>query len=187
MDKLEKYIQKNRSAFDADRPSPKVWERLDEKLHEKPVRLVPVSRVWWVAASLSTVIVGLLAVLLLGTETQEAATSPPTLAAFSPELAEAESYYEMVIHRKQTSLQAYDLQRLDWPSDPQADLRELRSEYEELKTTLFQTGNPQPVMAAMIENLRARMQLLSRELELLEKYERQIEKTKNTEYDEKAS
>lgn len=191
MDNLEKFIKTNRASFDSETPRSELWERLAEELEEeeKNVRMVPLERLWWVAASFSVVVMGLLAFILLNQQPEmqgNQAVSQPALEDISPEVAEAEGYYQSAIYKKVLSLNQYDLQAMDWPSNPKEELETLDAEYQELKAALFEEANPGPVTNAMIENLRTRLQILSTELELLEAYQQKINQSKNTENDEKA-
>ncbi len=180
MDNLEKFIKQNRSDLDIDGPSPKVWTKISEDLAHKPrpVRMVPITQVWKVAATFLLIIFGMLAVYLAQIpETGSPNHQITSLEMISPELAEAEGYYDQVIGQKQKVLESYDLEKINWPSNPKAELVSLQQEYEAMKKDLFKEVNPQPVTAVMIVNLRTRLEILSKELQLLEAYQKQKNKT----------
>ncbi len=60
---LEKFISENRSAFDADSPDPRIWEKVKERLDPKgskkvaPVRSIPIKR--WVSIAAAVFVFGL--------------------------------------------------------------------------------------------------------------------------------
>jgi hypothetical protein len=59
---LEKFILENRSAFDADTPDPRVWEKISERMDpvdsrkEAPVRSMPVKR--WLSVAAAVFVLG---------------------------------------------------------------------------------------------------------------------------------
>ncbi|WP_250631864.1 hypothetical protein [Rhodoflexus caldus] len=183
-DKIEKFISQNREAFDSEEPDAKVWASIQKGMQQgKSVRMVPLYRLWQVAASI---------ILLLGTgigwlvyenrqlQKNAASTFPTndavtvTLDQIAPELAEAEDFYTRQIQLKSDELSRYDLKKLGVGKDYETELKKLNEAYGELKNDFYKTGS-QRVVEAMIQNLQYRMELLNKQLEILEKVQKQTQ------------
>ncbi len=181
-DEIEKFITQNREAFDSEAPDAKVWVSIQKGMQQgKSVRMVPLYHLWQVAASI---------IVLLGTgigwlmyenrQLQEnAASTLPTndairvtLDQIAPELAEAEDFYTRQIQLKSDELSHYDLKKLGVGKDYETELKKLNEAYGELKNDFYKTGS-QRVVEAMIQNLQYRMELLNKQLEILEKVQKQ--------------
>lgn len=188
-DNIEKFITQNREAFDSEEPDMKVWAAIQKGMKQgKSVRMVPMYRLWQVAASI---------ILLLGTgigwliyenkQLQKNAALPlsanaaltVTLDQIAPELAEAEDFYTRQIQLKSTELSRYDLKKLGLAKDYETELKKLNEAYDELKNDFYKTGSER-VVEAMIQNLQYRMELLNKQLEILEKVQKQtLQKNEN--------
>lgn len=91
----------------------------------------------------------------------------------APELAEVEVYYTSQINSKREELSEYDLKvlGLDETREIDRELARLDSSYTRLKNQLYTTPNTDQVMAAMVQNLQIRIEVLNRQLEVLKKIE----------------
>jgi hypothetical protein len=182
-DKLSKFIARNREAFEEEGPPDSVWEKLSSQLgpfdkqvgHEaKVLPLHPQVRFWrYVAAVLLVTASGLSVYIYNREKMMPMAEAPPKLQELAPELAQAEAYYTSQIAEKSTQLSKYDLRAMGLGENPEADLRALDSSYQQLKRQLlgYKGANNQQLVAAMIQNLQIRMQLLNEQLEVLKKIE----------------
>ena len=189
MDKFEKYILKQKEAFDNAEPQDQIWERISAKLDEKQskqkqVRLVPITRIWQVAAVFVGIIVCMIAFqIYYNTKTDR------TLAINSndksreiiwedidPELAEAEQFYFMQINEKQEELQKYMSEGIKTDSEIERYMSELDVAYKDLKNELAVNNNEQ-VVSELIRNLQIRIDLLNQQLDVLKQIE-QLKKEK---------
>ena len=156
-DQFEKFIMENRSAFDDAEPSEKLWNGIDQKLEKKTV---PMNIIWKVAAVLflvSTV------VLLLDRQAPALEVGP----LLSQEFLEAEDYYVTMINQRKELIR----QQLS-PEDEKAfllEINDLDAMYLDLKETYQSNASSERVMDAMINNLQLRLDILNRQLEILEK------------------
>ncbi|PKV66692.1 hypothetical protein [Pontibacter ramchanderi] len=107
--------------------------------------------------------------LAVATET----AGQPSVYQVAPELAEVEVYYTSQINSKREELSEYDLKVLGLDETRQIDneLARLDSSYTRLKNQLQTTPNTDQVMAAMIQNLQIRIEVLNHQLEVLKKIE----------------
>jgi hypothetical protein len=101
MDNLEKFIKQNKNAFDEE-PSAELWNKISgqlqtEKQPAKIVRMMPIQRVWQIAAGFAALLVfGLALQWLYFAKQNEGLTAfktPPPVEQLVPELAEAEKFY----------------------------------------------------------------------------------------------
>lgn len=186
MDKFEKYILNQKEAFDSAEPQDQVWARIAAKLDEKQggqkqVRLVPIKRLWQVAAVFVGIIVCMIGFQIYyntqqknelaintGNKTQET-----TWEDIDPELAEAEQFYFMQIEEKREELQKYNTEGLKTDGEIEQYMSELDVAYKDLKNELAVNNNEQ-VVSELIRNLQIRIDLLNQQLEML----KQIDKIK---------
>src|SRR5712672_3372791 len=86
---LEKFILENRSAFDADSPDPRIWEKISDRLDPKdskkeaPVRSMTFKR--WIAVAAAVCVFGLTTVLYY---TRHQSKTQPDLTEGKPVKAE---------------------------------------------------------------------------------------------------
>lgn len=154
-DQLEKYIMEHRDAFDDAEPSQNLWNEIDQKLDKKKTNF---SVVWKVAAVLF-----LVSTVVLLVDRQEDSMSGPVL---SQEFMEAEDYYvSMIAQRRQLITEKLT------PEQEEAflsEINDLDSMYLELKKTYEVNASNERIMDAMINNLQLRLDILNRQLEILE-------------------
>ncbi|MEM8909297.1 MAG: hypothetical protein AAGD05_15735, partial [Bacteroidota bacterium] len=168
-DNLEKFISENRSDFDREIPSLKVWAAIDKKVNGKETQPPPVTksrRLWrysWIAASVA---------LLLATGTaiglqlnQGESNSMASLGDFSSEYAEMEQYYQSQIQEKVAQLASYDDN-----NTVRKDLLQVDEFMEELKNELQEApkGNEEKIINAMIHNYQTKIDILERVLERIQ-------------------
>ena len=178
MSKLEKFIQQNRQEFDSQEPRPDLWRDIETRLHaEKPPIRATVRPLWFrtplmrYAAAAMVVLVAGYGIYQLGrySKQSEIAANPATLAQVNPELAQAETYYTALISEQQLLLNPQELQSLGLADDFSSDLASLDSTYKNLKTALLTEPNKDPVVAAMIQNLQLRVEIIRQQIETLQR------------------
>ena len=160
-DNMEQFIRENRAAFDDLEPSSHVWEHIDRSLPVKRgARIIRWQR-FAVAASI-LLLVGLVGFFSFQQGKQQGVAI--TLAEISPELGEAEAYYQSEINNKMALLAS-----LAPDHEVTHDLKEAESFLQELKTELkdVSPGEREIVIQAMIENYRTRLDILERVLDRL--------------------
>ncbi|WP_026998426.1 hypothetical protein [Eisenibacter elegans] len=87
------------------------------------------------------------------------------------ELKEAETYYASLVSQKQAEIKAHLVQTDEMDTDLALALDELDQMYKELKKELPQTLEQDRIVGMMIENLQKRVELLNRQLQVLQKIE----------------
>lgn len=177
MSKLEKFIQKNRQEFDAWEPSDQLWGKLAKGLDDSPgtglpvktVRMVPIARVWQIAAGFVLILVAALTIqyYLSQNDQQSAVAARQSLEQIAPELAEVEQFYTQQVKLKRQELQQSGAHKLGMDKDVDRELSSLDSAYSDLKLELYKTGS-QEVIDVMIQNLLFRVDILNKQMDALQ-------------------
>jgi hypothetical protein len=181
-DGLEKFVNKNRAAFDFNAPSFDLWENIEKELtnqnEEKIARMLAISspknsfrkqmiRYGSIAA------VGLLLFTIgavVGNQwtNRDASTADVqvSLSDVSDEYAEAEAYYTQKVNASILELKKYKYEN---DSGVLKDIEELDAAFQELKTELGQSNafSKEEIVQAMIENYQMKIEILERVLERL--------------------
>ncbi|MFT2007411.1 hypothetical protein ACMA1I_01945 [Pontibacter sp. 13R65] len=195
-DSLKDFVKQNREEFDVFEPRPELWQEICKELPATQKEAKMIRFTFGENTSFSTdfafmriaaavlLLLGCGLTLLLtkqnmGTNARTvAATEQVPISRIAPELIEVEAYYTSLINSKKNELSAYDLKVLGLDEEQSIDreLQRLDSNYKELKNQLYTTPNTEKVMGAMIQNLQIRIEVLNRQLEVLEKIE-QLQQT----------
>lgn len=159
-DQLEKFIMENRNAFDDASPDDKVWKGIDQKLGKK-VTMWPT--IWKVAAMLF-----MASTIFLMIDRNDSA---PEELILSEEFNQAEDYYVTLISQRKQAIK----EQLSPEQEQQflVEIDQLDSMYLELKKTYQTNASNDRVMDAMISNLQLRLDILNKQLEILENIKNQ--------------
>ncbi len=155
-DQLEQFIMNNKDAFNDADPSEKVWKGINKKLGRNNGFLQVVWKVAAILFMVSTIY------LLMEKNFQESQAGPQ----FSEEFRQAEDYYTQLISVKRMEIQ----EKLS-PEEQKELLEEIDQLdvlYIELKETYQTNAASERIVDAMISNLQLRLQILSKQLEILE-------------------
>ena len=183
MDKFEKYILNQKEVLDSETPKDEVWERIATKLDEKQgrqkqVRLVPITRLWQVAAVFVGIIVCMVSFQIYYNtkinnnlaNNRNKQVLETNLETIPPELEEAEQFYFMQINEKREELQKFNTQGIRTDGEIEKYMSELDVAYKDLKNELVVNQNEQ-VVSELIRNLQIRIDLLNQQLEVLKQIE----------------
>ena len=185
-DNLDRFIKQNRSHFDEEQPSEKLWEQIEKGL--QPKRHVPVRSLkqrWWTAAA---------AVILFATaatayfifkkddpENQAVvknnSVAPPDhevakdadIAAIDPVYAQQAARFSLLIDEKQKELKAIQNDEPSLYKKFSFDIQRLDSTYTLLKQQLPVNPNKEELLEAMIYNLQLQIELLNQQLSIIQK------------------
>lgn len=185
-DPLEAFVRQNRRAFDSATPAADLWARIEAELgqplpQQNPLGttatpLVParphriLRPALWQAAATIALLAGFF--WLVGQPVPQREGAPQasiSLEQYSNELAQADAAYGKLISQRRAeivSLRAYEPELVD---EFLKDLDELDAGYYRLREELTTAPNTEAVIRAMIQNLRLRIDVLSRQLEVLER------------------
>lgn len=176
MDELEKYIRKNRDAFEHTEPIEGHEARFMQRLEaaQSNTRKNKAILFWRVAAAVIVLVVLAVSVLIPRFNSPaDVHYRATTLGDVSSDMADVEHYYQSRLSEEYDKIDQLS------KSDPVVksyldELDKLNTEYQRLEATLYESGSHKKVVLAMIENFRMR-------LDLMEKLEKQ--KNLNTKND----
>ena len=171
MSQIEKFISKNREAFDQEVPPLRVWAKLDRALEDqgrqRSIGSFPLRRFLSMAAAVA-VLIG--AGVLVGFFLSENGQTPvPALVqsepALPPAYREAEDYYRHQYQEKVSQLANY-------PIDPgfEKDLIQFEQVMQTLKTELQKApkGNEERIVQAIIQHYQLKIDILQRVLDRIQ-------------------
>lgn len=132
--------------------------KLDNAL---PQKKKPVAMLWKVAASIAILLIAGTTGYFLseGKLTKQVLSTEVTLGSFSPELEKIENYYTANINLQLSTL-TYDAQSKDLVEGYMARLQDLDKAYDGLNSELNTYGPSEATIAALIDNLKIRLELL---------------------------
>lgn len=172
MDNLEKFITENRSTFEEELPT-NLWDKIAKDLDKteikvapKTTQMVPIKRIWQLAAGFAALLMVGLAVQF--TYLQQQYAQKPSVEQLVPELAEAEKFYLAQIQHTRMIVQKSNLKDIGMENDLQ-EIDNLGKTYKELKSEYYQSGNREAVISAMIQNLQLQAEILDKKLQIIQK------------------
>lgn len=192
--RLEKFIQDNREAFDNDEPRPQLWKDLQAKVAEnrKDDRVFHLSFLRWTAAAAVVImVVGMFYYLLqnptnttiAGGEHSSSPASPDqVLNELNPTYAKEVYHFTQLIELKQSELKQIEKEHPELYSQFVKDINRLDSSYQALKTELPKNANRELLLEAMIQNLKLQTELLNQQLSIIKQLNQ-----KNTKENENVS
>ncbi|WP_425392479.1 hypothetical protein [Ekhidna sp.] len=160
-DQLEKFIIENRDAFDDASPSENAWQQIDRRLDKK-------SSLWPLMWKVAAVLFMASTIYLMIDRNSATVEDGPIL---SEEFTQAEDYYVSLISQKRQLIK----EQLT-PEQHQeflVEIDQLDAMYVELKKTYQTNASNDRVMDAMISNLQLRLDILNKQLDILQSIKNQ--------------
>ena len=202
-DRLKEFVSEHRDEFDVFEPRPDLWQNICQETQAPRKEAKVISIKFGERASFSAdflfMRVAAAIVLLLGcgltlflmkqntpdTSTMVAASEQKVISNIAPEIVEVEAYYVSQIEEKKSELSEYDKKVLGLGDQKEIDreLARLDSSYLVLKKQLYTTPNTEEIVEAMVQNLQIRIEVLNRQLEVLQSIKK-MERTINAELKE---
>ena len=176
-DKLEKFVAENREAFDTESPRNEVWDNIESGLIWKDRKSAMGAGIVWKAAAVILLVVSTFLVIQQVNLRNEIDQMEAGLH-LSEEFRNAEMYYVDIISQKKELVSSFEIDDVQVSNEFEDDIKKLDMIYEELKEEL-KNNNNEFVLDAMIKNLQLRVEVLNRQLEILEIIEQSKE---NEEY-----
>ncbi len=168
-DSLERFIVNNREAFDDLEPTAEVWQKIRKKRSYKD----KVVNVLWRVAAVVLLVSTVLLILERGNDQERGAQE----RGLTDEFSKVEDYYtSLIIHKKQEILNSKN------PSLRRGfliEIERLDEQYEKLKETYLEQNAGDMLTDAMINNLKLRIQILNKQLEILNQMNKDQENEKS--------
>ena len=185
-DNLDRFIKQNRSHFDEEQPSEKLWKQIEKGL--QPKRHVPVRSLkqrWRTAAAadiqFATAATAYFIFKKDDPENQAVvknnSVAPPDhevakdadIAAIDPVYAQQAARFSLLIDEKQKELKAIQNDEPSLYKKFSFDIQRLDSTYTLLKQQLPVNPNKEELLEAMIYNLQLQIELLNQQLSIIQK------------------
>ncbi|MFT4032343.1 MAG: hypothetical protein QM669_07975 [Siphonobacter sp.] len=181
-DNLERFIRDNREEFDAFEPPMGLWGDIERRLPEpifpaeetKEVKIIPLvsqkksrfGKGWQIAAGV-ILLLGL--GFFAGQYFVKPANTDPVIAKVSPEEGETAFRYASLIESKREEIRAIEASNPGLYHDFTAEIERLELDYQNLRTELPKTPNQGELVEAMIQNLQMQLDILNRQLLIINK------------------
>lgn len=174
--RLEKFIEDNREAFDSEEPRPQLWRDLQAKVAEnkKDDRVLHLSFLRWTSVAAVVILVaGMLFYLRPKNEGNElvnnssSVTADQVLKELDPTYAKEVYHFTQLIELKQSELKQIEKEHPELYSRFVKDINKLDSSYQALKTELPKNANRELLLEAMIQNLKLQTELLNQQLSII--------------------
>lgn len=172
-DRLERFVRDNRDGFDVFLPQDSLWDRIENSIPSAPAE--PQKKVkrlsspyfdWRIAAG---VILALGTGYLFYLNNEYGVTRDPGVALKVPAYAREFNQYNTLIDEKRSEIIKLASNNPELYRDFSADLKSLENSYQNLKSDLGNAPNQEALIRAMIENLQFQVDLLNRQLNILQR------------------
>ncbi len=181
-DTLERFIRDHREAFDLFEPGEGLWQKIEGKLaapetipltgpatEDKPVALSRrYTSLLFGRAVAACLILGLVISCFLYLDRKYGVTRDPKVAFAMPAYAEEFNRYTQDIHKKRAQLSRLTSHNPELYREFSADLGNLEKSYRALRSDLSRSPDRQALVKAMVSNLQWQIDLLNRQLQILE-------------------
>jgi hypothetical protein len=170
MDNLEKFIRENRESFNDREPSTDLWHKIDRDLDGIEGKQLSIGNYIWKAAAmiLFAVVVGLLVEREFIGNSEMAMIEMPGSEEPNITFNEVEDYYFQVINQKQAMISRIIEETPIVDKGLLKEIDQLDSTYQVLKNNLTDV-NDDRILDAMVINLQMRIDILNRQLNVLER------------------
>lgn len=166
--KLENFVKENRKAFDVMEPSAALWSKIELTLNTKQETTKKIKKkssnlFLWLSSAAAILLVFGLGYIYLSKRFQKEST----LADVNQVYARKDVQYASLITEKKDSLAIFASVNPELYRKFTSDLALLDDEYNRLKLELSGSANPSFIIAAMIKNREAQLQVLKQQLQII--------------------
>ncbi|MFT7032990.1 MAG: hypothetical protein ACJA2S_001491 [Cyclobacteriaceae bacterium] len=161
-DNLEKFFSENKNEFDSLEPKNALWSKIESNLEERE-KSYDYSWAWKVAAVLFLISTLVLLFRNDKLEVEQVEEEVSSNEGYNSQLIEVEGYYTKMISTKKKEIAKYNISNPELLVDSNLD-----SMYTDLKNNLKINQKDDRLINAMIRNLQLRVDILNRQLNILE-------------------
>ena len=176
---LEQFIQNNREAFNNCEAPAGLWDKIDQSLGKenkaKPeadeiiIKFKKSSisklKMWAMAASL-TVLVGYVLAFYMNNKSN---STEQIIADVAPQYGDKMIQYTSLIESKRVEIKQIETHDPEMYKEFASEIEKLNQDYQSLQTELSQTPNQEDLVKAMVQNLQVQLDILNRQLKIIEK------------------
>jgi len=169
-DNLEKFVKDNRSEFDSIEARDAIWKNIHSELDASEKSNSKI--MFWRAAA---VILFIFSVGITFYANKNPSVNNINDVVYDSEFLNTEKYYSSVINERQKLIVLAGNAYPEIESDFELDWKVLDDSYIQLKED-YANNQSSEISDALVQNLRARVDLLNRQIEILESIERDEKK-----------
>ncbi len=176
---LEQFIQNNREAFDNCEAPAGLWDKIDKSLgkeirhNAEPDEIIikfkksSISKlkIWAMAASL-TLLIGYVSVFYLNNKSD---STEQIIAQVAPQYGDKMVQYTSLIETKREEIKQIETHDPEMYKEFATEIEKLNLDYQNLQTELSQTPNQEDLVKAMVQNLQVQLDILNRQLKIVER------------------
>lgn len=177
--KLEQIIQNNREAFDNCEAPAGLWDKIDKSLGKEIIQNLEADEVvfkfkkssisrfksWAIAASV-LLVMSYLSIFYLNNKSD---TIEQIIADVAPQYGDKMVQYTSLIESKREEIKQIETHDPVMYKEFATEIEKLNQDYQNLQTELSQTPNQEDLVKAMIQNLQVQLDILNRQLKIIEK------------------
>ena len=177
--KLEQIIQNNREAFDNCEAPAGLWDKIDKSLGKEIIQNSEADEVvfkfkkssisrfksWAIAASV-LLVMSYLSIFYLNNKSD---TIEQIIADVAPQYGDKMVQYTSLIESKREEIKQIETHDPVMYKEFATEIEKLNQDYHNLQTELSQTPNQEDLVKAMIQNLQVQLDILNRQLKIIEK------------------
>lgn len=176
---LEEYIQNNRETFNNCEVPAGLWDKIEVSLGKENIQKsgsdeivikfkkssISKLKIWAMAASILLVI-GYLSVFYLNNKSD---TTEQIIAEVAPQYGNKMIQYTSMIESKRVEIKQIETHDPEMYKEFASEIEKLNQDYKNLQTELSRTPNQEDLVKAMIQNLQVQLDILNRQLVIIEK------------------
>ena len=180
--KLERFIRDNREDFDHHEVPVGLWAKIDKSLGEDKSEQLSVEntetcnqtavkiirnwrKIWAIAASI-ILLIGCFSVFYLKNSPE---STEQIVAEVAPQYNDKMVQYASLIETKREEIKAIEIHDPVMYKEFATEIEKLNQDYQNLQDELPQTPNQGELVEAMIQNLRVQLDILNRQLIIIQK------------------
>jgi hypothetical protein len=176
---LEQFIQNNREVFDNCEAPAGLWDKIDKSLGKEIIQnpepdeiiikfkksSISKLKIWAMAASL-LLLIGYLSVFYLNNKSD---STEQIVANVAPQYGDKMVQYTSLIESKREEIKQIETHDPVMYQEFATEIEKLNQDYQNLQTELSQTPNQEDLVKAMVQNLQVQLDILNRQLRIIEK------------------
>lgn len=161
IDNLERFIRDNKSEFDEDIQSDKMWIEIEENLKAKKNR----SRMRSISVAASILLLFASSMFLFQLKNNDVSNTDEII---NQEVLDAQSQFSSLIEIKRSELNQYKNSQPELINELNKQLQDLQNNYKLLLPQLKDENKKDLIVQALIENLQLQLEVLNRSLEIVQ-------------------
>ena len=162
-DRLKKYVADHRAELERYQPREHLWKEIDDRMQQH--RRAMLWRTTAIAASVLLMISCCAWIFVAKRDTSRPVT---TTIREQPQINAAETYCTAIMQIKDAAMEQYCRPQPELCRDFEKDMTGLNEAYGQLKKEYMVSADKKTIMQAMMNNLRMQVQLISRQLQIME-------------------